>query len=429
MIELDLIMVKVLNNKTIIEEVITRWVSTIYPSKDKLREALFNTKKPMRIYIGVDPTGSDLHLGHLTNFLVMKRLQQLEHKVIFLVGDFTAMIGDPTNKSAIRKPLTREQVRKNMRTFKKQASLIISFSGDNPAEVRFNSEWYRSMSLDKFMGVVGYFTVRNMLNRDMFKERSKNRSEEEWLDAVGLKELIYPLLQGYDGVEMDVDIELGGNDQIFNMSIGRALRKAYSEKGAVPQTKSGDKFFVATTLLINPRTGEKLMNKSDGGMINLIDKPEDMFGKVMALNDEAMFQVAELSSEMDLNEVKELKEGLEKREMNPRDVKFRIAEEVVRTIFGVKEAEKAKNNFDKVFSRHELPSNLPSLKLKNKKIAAADLVFLSGVVKSKTQAWRLVEQGALSVEGKVKNNPKEILNLRGGESLKIGKKSFFRVVD
>ncbi len=420
-------MIKVLKNKELIQEVVKRSISVIYPSEDKLKEILIGAKKPLKIYLGIDPTGPSLHLGHLTNLLVLKRLQKLGHKIIFLVGDFTGRIGDPTGKMSARGSLGEKEVRVNARTFKSQASRIISFSGKNPAEIKFNSDWYKKMNLNRFMNLVGYFTVKNMLNRDMFVERKKNQNEEAWLDSINLKELIYPLLQGYDGVELDVDVELGGNDQLFNMSIGRALRHSYSEEGAIPKTRKGEKFFIATTLLVDPKTGKKIMNKSEGGTINLDDKPEDVFGKIMALSDEAMFQVAEHSSEMDLNEIRELKESSVKGGVNPRNVKARIAKEVVGTIFGEKIAKEVEENFEKIFSKKEAPSDAPIIKLKNKKISASDLVFLSGVVKSKGEAWRLVEQGALSVGGEVKKNPKEVLELKLGDDLKIGKKSFFKV--
>ncbi|MBI4085422.1 MAG: tyrosine--tRNA ligase [Candidatus Liptonbacteria bacterium] len=420
-----------MDKKELINEVLTRSVSYIVPSRDVLERTLLSGKK-LTIYMGADPTGPHLHLGHLTNFLFLKRMQNLGHKVIFLIGDFTAMIGDPTDKSATRKPLTEKDVKENMRTFKEQVSRIISFSGKSPALIKRNSEWYEKMTLKKFMkDLLGYFNVQNMrdreyftvqwmLQRDMFKERLKRWEESQHTEGfIGLKEFIYPILQGYDGVAMNVDMEIGGNDQVFNMAIGRALRKAHVEK---KNTSPDEKFFVATTLLVNPKTGKKLMNKSEGGLINLDDSPNDIFGKVMALDDDSMFAVAEHCTLLPVNRI----EGLKK--INPRDAKLEIAFAVVEVIYGKTKAEEAKKNWINTFSKKEMSeAKLPELKLKSKKISVLDLVLSAKTVESKSEAHRLINQGAVAIDGQTKKDPREVVEFEGGETAKIGKKNFFRI--
>ncbi len=428
-----------MDKKELIKEVLTRSTSYIIPSPEALEKELLSGKK-LKIYLGADPTGPHLHLGHLTNLLLLKRLQDLGHKVIFLVGDFTAMIGDPTDKLATRKPLTEKDVKENMRTFKKQASHIISFfswmhpsSWGNGVKIRYNSEWYEKMTLKKFMkDLLGYFdvqnmlyreeyfTIQNMLQRDMFKERLKKWETSQHTEGlIGLKEFIYPILQGYDGVAMNVDIEVGGNDQMFNMAIGRALRKAHVEKNTTP----GEKFFVATKLLINPKTGKKLMNKSEGGLINLDDSPENIFGKVMALDDSSMFAVAEHCTFLPLTHIKDL------QKMNPREAKLEIATAVVNTIYGKTAAEKARENWINTFSKKEInATELPPLEIKSEeKITVSDLVLLSKTADSKSEARRLAKQGAVEINGEAIKDVYEVLKLNSGDIIKIGKKNFFRI--
>ncbi len=412
-----------------VEEVLTRGVSHIYPSREALRTALFAGKR-LKVYLGADPTGAHLHLGHLTNLLTLKRLQKLGHEIIFLIGDFTAMIGDPSGKIASRPVLTEKEVKKNMRTFERQASQIISFSGMNKAEVVRNSKWFAKMRLVDFIHAsLGYYSVQNLLRREGFKERIDKD------EPFRLQEFIYPLLQGYDGVEMDVDVEVGGNDQVFNMSLGRTLREAHSRVTAPkPRTKKGEKFFIATALLVNPNTGKKLMNKSEGGLINLDDKPWDVFGKVMALDDASMFPVAELSTEMPLARVTELREAVKSGAMNPKDAKLEIASWVVRVIYGEKKAHKAQEKFESVFSKKDLSGKFPTLRVKGESVPGSDavsvgttvLIGIAGVTKSKSEARRLVAQGGLRVNGESYKDPSGLLVLHEEDVIQMGKRHFFR---
>ncbi|MDP2598215.1 MAG: tyrosine--tRNA ligase [Candidatus Liptonbacteria bacterium] len=394
-----------------VDEALGRSIDKIYPSKDALREAILSGRR-LKIYLGVDPTGQHLHLGQLTNLLVLKKLQDLGQEIILLIGDFTAQIGDPTDKFATRRPLTKDEVKANAKTFKEQVGRIIRFDGPNPAKIDFNSRWLEKMNLADWMKLSSYVTEQQKIARDMFQERLKEKK------PIALHEFAYPLLQGYDSVALGVDMEIGGTDQTFNMLMGRHLAKIYNNK---------EKFVLTTKLLENPKTGKKLMNKSEGGMVNLDDRPEEMFGKVMSLDDVAMFSVAEFSTEMPMARIDVLKKEVASAEMNPRDAKAEIAEAVVTVIYGEKAAHEAREKFKKMFFDKEMPVDAPFLDATHG--TTTMLVRASRAAVSNSEARRLIEQGALEIGGKVIKNPNlqlEKLGLKGGEIVKIGKKRFFR---
>ncbi|HUZ92596.1 MAG TPA: tyrosine--tRNA ligase [Candidatus Paceibacterota bacterium] len=388
-----------------------RAIDSIYPSKEAFDAALRGGKK-LRIYIGADATGPHLHLGQLTNLLVLKKLQEAGHEIIFLIGDFTARIGDPSDKLASRKPLTEKEVKENYKSFKEQVGRILDLKGKNPVRIEFNSRWLAKIDLAEWLAIEGHFTHQQMIERDMFQERIKEGK------PINLAEFSYPLMQGYDSVAMDVDAEIGGTDQTFNMLVGRTLLRAYKNK---------EKFVLTTKLLINPKTGKKIMNKSEGGLVNLDDAPQEIFGKTMALSDESMFAIAELCTEMPDAKIAELRSAVEKGG-NPRDAKLDIAEAVTKTVYGATEANAAREHFEKLFSKKEAPEDAPPLGAASG--TTTTLVRNSGVAKSNSEARRLVEQGALEIGGKTIKDPNlELtkLGLKGGEPVKIGKKNFFRI--
>ena len=388
-----------------IKEVLERSVDKVYPSKQALEKALSGGKK-LKIYLGVDPTGPHLHLGHAVSLLILKKLQALGHQVIFLIGDFTGRIGDPSDKSAMRKPLSEKEIKGNLKTFKKQAAKIINFSGPNKALIKFNSTWHSKMKFGDLIRLAHFITVGQMLKREMFQRRLKENK------TIGLHEFLYPLMQGYDSVAMDIDMEIGGRDQTFNMLVGRDLMKALKNK---------EKLVLATKLLEDPRTGKKLMTKSEGGLINLDDSPTDLFGKTMALSDEAIVPVAQLSTEMPIDEVIKLKD------MSPRDGKIKTAFWVVRLCYGEKEAEKARNEWKNIFSKKELPTEMPALKLNTRNTKIIELLTKAGV-KSKNEARRLLEQNGVKINEETVNNPNKKIDLQSGDVLKIGKHRFFKIV-
>ena len=398
----------VITDKDRIEEALSRRIDAVYPSKGALERVLLSGKR-LRIYLGIDPTGPSLHLGHASNLLALKKFQELGHEIILLVGDFTAMIGDPTGKLSARKQLSPKEVKRNMKTFKKQAGKLISFSGRNSAKLKFNSKWLGKLTFSDVVKLAAQVTVGQMLKRDMFQKRMEGNKE------IYLHEFLYPLMQGYDAVAMDVDMELGGSDQTFNMLIGRDLMRKIKDK---------EKFVITTKLLENPKTGEKLMNKSEGGLVNLDDKPADMFGKIMALDDEVMFTLAEFSSEMPMEKVRELERKVGGG-MNPRDAKLVIAREIVALVHGDSEADKAREEFIKIFSDKELPDEMPEIEVGGE-ISLVGLLMKAGV-KSKSEARRLIIQNAVKINDEVHSDIRETLFPKSGDVLKVGKHHFYRL--
>lgn len=359
-----------------IEEALDRWAKDVYPSKEEFLKAL-NLKK-LTIYHGVDPTGPQLHLGHSTNYLLLRELQRMGHKIILLIGDFTAQVGDPTGKSKTRVALTHKQVKENFKTYREQAGKILDFKSlKNPVKVEYNSKWLAKMKLNDVMKLLSKITHARLTERSMFRERIENKSD------LYMHELLYPLLQGYDSVALDTDVEVGGNDQTFNMLVGRDLVKKYNKK---------EKFVVTTSLLENPKTGKKLMSKSEGGFIALNDIPNEMYGKIMALPDEAIIPCFELCTAVSLLEIEEIK-----KITNPRDQKIRLAHEIVRMYHGEKEAQKAEDEFNKIHRDKRLPSEIEVFKVSKEKYPIVDLLSDSGLAESKSDARRVIDSGGVAI--------------------------------
>ncbi|KKR30694.1 tyrosine--tRNA ligase [Candidatus Woesebacteria bacterium RIFCSPHIGHO2_01_FULL_39_32] len=383
-----------------IEEVLTRGVSDILPTKGGLENLM--KRRKITLYQGFDPSMPSLHLGNYVGVLKLSQFQRLGHKVIFLVGDFTGMIGDPSDKLSSRKQLTREQVLDNAKSWKKQIENILDFEGENKTQILYNSEWSDKISFKDLLEITSNFTVQQMIERDMFQERLKLQK------PIRLHEFLYPVAQGYDSVAMDVDLEIGGSDQIFNMLAGRTLMKAIKEK---------EKYVLATKLLVD-KEGKKV-GKTTGNALFLDSSPENFFAGIMSFPDD----VIELSFEL-LTEI--LLRGLSmKIKKNPLDQKKRLAYEVVKIIWGETEAKKSQEHFEKTFQKGETPSEIKPLEISvSENITVTDAVALE--VGSKSEAKRLLEQRAIEVDGKVVENPKA--ELVDGEVLKIGKKKFVKVV-
>jgi len=406
-----------MNNKELeqkIDEILTRGVAEVLPSKKDLKDVLLGGKK-LRIYIGADATGPQLHIGHATNFILIEKLRRLGHEVIILFGDFTAMIGDPTDKTAARIRLTKEQVDEHIESWKEQVSKIISFDDEkNPAKIVRNSEWLSKLSFTDVVDISANFTVQRMLERDMFQKRLK---EEK---PIYLHEFMYPLMQGYDSVHLDVDMEIGGTDQTFNMLAGRTLQKRYHNK---------EKFVLTTTLLVNPKTGEKLMSKSLGGFVALNDLPNDMFGKIMALPDETISQVLVDCTYVSLEDIKEVENKMKSGDINPRDAKLELATEIVKIYHGEEAAEKAKEYFINTFSKKETPTEIAKTMVDSDAIDLVDFIVLSGNAKSKSDARRKIEQGGVTMNEEKISDWKIILekDVHDGSIFKIGKIGFARI--
>jgi len=386
-----------------IEEVLNRWTDKIYPSKEKFLEALKNRK--LVIYHGVDPTAPDLHLGHSTNYLLLRKLQELGHKIILLIGDFTAQIGDPTGKLSARKALTKKQVLKNCKTYQAQVGKILDFkSKKNPAQIKFNSEWLEKLNLEDIVKLTANFTHGKIIKRNIFQERLKKGQE------IYLHEFLYPLLQGYDSVVLDVDAEVGGTDQTFNMLVGRKLLRSFKKK---------EKFVITTPLLENPKTGKKLMSKSEGDYIALNDLPDEMYGKVMALPDEVLIPCFKLCTEVPLLEIKKI--------TNPRDLKARLAREIVSIYHSKKAAQSAEKEFEKIFREKKLPTKIPGIKIREKKLAILDLLVKTKLASSKSEAKRLILQKGVKINGKVQRDWKKSIEIKKGMIIQVGKRKFIKL--
>lgn len=390
-----------------IEELLTRSVDTIYPSKKELEEKLKSGEK-LKIYVGIDPTATYVHLGHATNYIILKRFHDLGHKIIVLVGDFTAKIGDPSDKSAARKRLTDKEVKENLKSFKKQIGKILDFNDKkNPIEFKFNSKWLAKLNFEDLCDLASNFTVQRMLERDNFEKRIKENK------PLYVHEFFYPLMQGYDSVALEVDIEMGGTDQTFNMLAGRTLLKKYKNK---------DKFVITTTLLENPLTGEKLMSKSLGTGIGLDEEPNEMFGKIMRMPDEVIVQVFIDCTYKTLEEIKTIEKKLKSGE-NPRNLKIDLAFEIVKMYHDEKEAEKAKDYFINTFKNKEIPDEI--LEFKAKDLAIVSILVESKFCSSTSDARRQIEQGAIKVNGE-KISSLDYL-LKKDDILQKGKRFFLKI--
>ncbi len=389
-----------------IDRLLTRGVAAVYPTAEKLREQLMSGRR-LRIYHGVDPTAPYLHIGHAVQFRKLREFQNLGHEVILLLGSFTAMIGDPTDKLATRKQLTKQEVLNNAATYKKQASKILKFSGDNAVKLMFNDKWLAKMTFANVVDLASHFTVQQMMERDMFAKREAEQK------PIYLHEFFYPLMQGYDSVAMDVDVELGGNDQTFNMLAGRTLMREMKQK---------EKFVVATSLLTNSE-GKK-MSKSEGGIIGLTDAPEDMFGKIMAMDDSMIVPYFTLATDLEDEEIAAVESAIAGG-MNPRDAKMRLAETVVETYHNKSKAKAAKKHFLQVFSNKEMPDVIPELQLSGRTLTIVEVLVEAGFAPSKGEAKRLIEQGGVKIGSGVVGDPMLQVSPRTDEVIVQKGKRFF----
>lgn len=394
---------KVITDKARIEEICARGtVVEVLPSKDELMKRLMSGER-LRMYIGFDPTFTSLHLAHAKNIMFAEELRQLGHEVIILFGDFTAQIGDP-DKTAARTQLTAEQVKKNVSGWLDQVRPLLGFDDtDNPPIIKHNSEWLSKLSFADVVNLASNFTVQQMLERDMFSKRLKANT------PIHLHEFMYPLMQGYDSVAMDVDVEICGTDQTFNALAGRTLLK---------RMKNKDKLVVALNLVANPKTGE-LMSKSNGTGV-FIDQPANsLFGAVMALPDPMLEPLFVNCTRIPLSE----KESF--MDKGPREAKAALAFDIVKRFHGESVAQSALESFEKTFSKGGVPEDIQEIKI-NKGESLAEALIKAGIVESKTEWRRLVLDGA------VKNDDAKIAdpNFTPTESvvLKVGKRRFVKIV-
>ncbi len=389
-----------------IEEFLTRGVENIYPNEDFLRKKLLSGER-QRVYLGIDPTGPTLHMGHAVVLKKLRDLQNLGHKIILLIGDFTATIGDP-DKLSIRKPLTRREVLNNAKYYKKQASKFLKF-GFGGAVLKYNSKWLASLSFEDLLKLSSHLTYSQVIKRSMFQERIKEDRD------IYLNEFMYPLMQGYDSVVMDVDGEIGGNDQVYNMLVGRDLLK---------KIKNKDKFVIGTKLLVDP-TGIK-MGKTTGNMITMQDDPQNMFGKVMSWPDSLILLGFELSTDVSMEEIEKIRQELVAG-ANPRDIKVRLAKEIVSIYHDKEKADKAEEDFVKTFKEGGVPEKIDEVVATNGE-ALVDLSIKIGLVKSKNEFRRLVLEGAVANQETNDKITDPNFKVISTSIYKIGKRRFLKVI-
>ena len=390
-------MAQAASKEQLINELITLGVVEVI-EREHL-EAALKSGKELRVKLGIDPTSPDLHLGHAVPLWKLRAFQDLGHKAVLIIGDFTARVGDPSGREDARKPLSEAEIKNNMQEYLAQAGRILDL---DKAEVRYNSEWLANLGLNDVTKLLGAATAAQILKREDFAKRLASDSD------ITMFEAFYPLLQGYDSVAVKADVELGGNDQLLNLIMGRKVQRHY---GMAEQD-------ILTTPLLMGLDGKKKMSKSLGNVIGLTDVPEDMFGKVMSLGDELMNDYFVLAAGLPADTGSEL---------SPRDRKELLGKKIVVRYHGEKIAEESAEKWNKIFSKKEINAEeIPTLKVPEK-ISALDLVMLTGVVESKSEARRLLEQGGVYVNDKKIELPAtETLEFRGGEILKIGKKNFFK---
>lgn len=400
-----------------IQNLLTRGVDKIYPSRQALENVLRSGKK-LRLYQGFDPTGTQLHIGHAVALRKLRQFQDLGHHVIFLIGDFTAMIGDPSGKSTTRKPMTKEEAIANAKTYKEQASRILKFDGENPVEIKHNSEWLGKMSAIEFFQLSHLVSYQQIIERDMFQERMK-----QGLDLFA-NELLYPLLQAYDSVFMDVDLEIGGSDQMFNMLMGRKLMRKMKQKEK----------FVLTVPLLTDSSGIKI-GKTEGNAIGINDPPNEFFAKIMALGDDAIIPCFTLLTDIPLEEIEQIKANMKAGE-NPMVFKKQLALELTKQFNTEKEAEIAQLNFENTFQKRDFLSALIeevpiSVVHNSSNITIVDLLTQKDLqlVESRSEAKRLLAKGAIDLNGQKLTNPNAIIKLKPGDIIRVGKARLKKFVE
>ena len=393
-------------------EEIRRGAVDIVPEEELVRklERSLATGAPLRVKLGVDPSAPDLHLGHTVVLNKLRQFQDLGHQVIFLVGDFTAMIGDPTGRSETRKPLSRGEVRRNAETYIQQVFKVLD---PQRTEVRFNSEWTDPLTAAEMVRLCGHYTVARLLERDDFAKRLRDGQ------AIGVHELLYPLLQGYDSVALRADVEVGGTDQRFNLLVGRELQKAYGQE---PQV-------ILTTPLLEGTDGVQKMSKSLGNYLGITEPSEEMYGKVMSISDQLMIRYYELLSRVAVREIQSIQEG----GVHPMEAKKRLAFELVERFHGYEAAVRAAEDFFRRFQRREPPETMRTFiwQETGPEVGICHLLSSTGATQTNSEARRLIQQGGVRLDGELVTSPFlrfEVPTGGGEKILQVGRRRWVKVI-
>lgn len=396
-------------------EIIKRGTAEIVPENElieKVKKSL-TTNKPLHIKLGLDPTAPDIHLGHTVVLQKLKQFQDMGHKITIILGDYTGRIGDPTGKSETRKQLTEEQIKANARTYEEQIFKILDKAKTN---VVFNSQWLAPLTFADVIGLAAKYTVARMLERDDFSKRFRNEM------PISIHEFFYPLMQGYDSVALKADVELGGTDQKFNILMGRHLQKEYGQE---PQ--------IALMMpILEGLDGVQKMSKSLGNYIGINESPKEMYGKTMSIADELMIRYFELVTPVSNEEIRSIEVGLKDGSIHPRDLKMRLAREIVSFYHGTEAAKRAEEEFKNIFQKKELPDEIPEYYLKKDDLESGQiwlpkLLTVAGLVSGTSEGKRLIQQGAVKIDDKKITDPDTNLIPQEGIIIKAGKRKFVKI--
>lgn len=376
--------------------------------QQKLKESI-EKKKPLKIKLGLDPTAPDIHLGHSVVLRKLRTFQDLGHNIIVIIGSFTGMIGDPSGRNEMRKPLTKEEIDRNALTYQEQVFKILD---KRKTQILYNHQWLSKLSTAEVVQLAARHTVARMLERDDFAKRFKDKT------PIGIHEFLYPLFQGYDSYEIDSDIELGGTDQTFNLLVGREVQKAFGKPSQC----------IMTMPLLEGLDGVQKMSKTLGNHIGITETPKEIFGKIMSISDKQMWKYYELLTTVSLEELAAMRKSAESGKENPRDIKARLGREIVKQYYGEEVANKASEEFTKIFSKGGIPDEIESVIISiTPDVKLVDIIVKSGCATTKAEARRLVDQGAVFIDDQKQTDPLRKIDTKGEILLKVGKRRFKKI--
>lgn len=383
----------------------------IIPEDELLKkfETSLKNNKPLNIKLGCDPSSPDLHIGHSVVLNKLRQFQDLGHNAILIVGDYTAMIGDPSGKKKTRPQLTFEETRENGISYFEQAGKILDLEN---TKVVYNSEWLSKLDLKDMIEILSKFTVQRILERDDFTNRLKEHTE------ISFHEMLYPVMQGYDSYAIDADVELGGTDQKFNNLVGRDIQKRYGKEQQI----------VITMPLLVGTDGYEKMSKSLDNAIGISDEPKDIFGKTMSIPDTLIYDYFELCTRLDKNELKTIKETLENKDNNPRDLKRRLGIELVKQYYNEETAARTIEEFDEIFIKKGIPDEIPEINFDQEKMKLIEIMTKGNLAESNSNARRLIEQGAVSIDSKKITDVNSEIEIINGMIFKVGKRKFLKLI-
>ena len=389
-----------------IQRSLSKNVEQILPDKEKL--AVLMSKRKIRLYNGIDPTGTKLHLGHSIPLRKLQEFADLGHEAIIVVGTGTVLAGDPSLRDKARPKITQKEIKDNIKTWKKQASKVLDFS---KVKIKYNGDWLTKLKLAEILDIASNISAVQLFQRDMFQKRLEKGG------TVWMNEVLYPILQGYDSVYMDVDLEIGGTDQVFNMLVGRDLMQ---------KMKSKEKFVMTLPMILG--TDGKPMSKSSGNCIWLDDEPNEMYGKIMSIPDEIIIPYFKTLTDIPEEKIFEYEENIKNGTVNPVELKKKLAIKIVEMYHGKKSSLNASEEFNRIFCQNEMPSEMPKIEIKEEKINILELLVKTKITSSRAEARRLIEQGGVKINGEIQNDWKKEIKTEKEMIIQAGKRKFVKII-